>query len=181
MRSDQEPESVRRGRRGASRYRVTKAALAVVAGTFMTVGLSVSAAGASTLQPETLKTCETGSNNAYEYTGWCDGTGPTSYRVLATCTGNVGVYGVTRWDGDRRESTASCEINGLNQTLDNNWGYVLCSTGNGAGTYQGYVDKHGDISSVLLTWGNGNITTGGTLMCQYDVSQENSFNLGVAP
>jgi hypothetical protein len=164
-----------------SRYRLTKAALAVTAGTFLTVGLSISSAGASTLQPETLKTCETGSNNAYEYTGWCDGTGPTSYRVLATCTNNYGVYGVTRWDGDRRESTASCEINGLNQTLQNNWGYVLCSTSNGAGTYQGYVDKHGDISSVLLTWGNGNIVTGGNLMCQYDVSQENSFQLGVAP
>jgi hypothetical protein len=181
MRTAEEPVPARRRRLFTSRSRVTKAALAVTTGAFVTVGLSVSAAGATTLQPETLKTCKTGSNNTYEYTGWCDGTGPTSYRVLALCENGQAVAGIEKWDGDRTQSTASCELDGMNSTLNNDWGYVLCSNNNGAGTYQGYVDRHGDISGILYSWGSGSITNGGTLLCQYDTSQEFAFNPNVAP
>lgn len=196
MRSEQEPEPVRWRRLTGSRYRVTKAALAVVVGALLSVGLTMAPAGAAvtstakvatsgTVQPETLKTCETGTNNSYEYYGWCDGTGPTSYRAIAYCANEDAVYGVERWDGDRRLSYASCEVDGLNSTLAPNpngdWGYLLCSNGNGAGTYQGYVNKHGDISWMLLNWGNGNIATGGTTLCDIDTSGEAPFDPFVAP
>ena len=33
------------------------------------------------------------------------------------------------------------------------YGILLCSNSNGAGTYQGYIDRSGDISWILLNWG----------------------------
>jgi hypothetical protein len=196
MRSEQEPEPARWRRLTGSKYRVTKAALAVVVGALLSVGLTMAPAGAAvtstakvapsgTAQPETLKTCKIGTNNSYEYYGWCDGTGPTSYRAIAYCANEDAVYGVSRWDGDRRQSYASCEVDGLNSTLAPNpngdWGLLLCSNDNGAGTYQGYVNRHGDISWMLLNWGNGNIATGGTTLCDIDTNGEAPFDPFVAP
>jgi hypothetical protein len=40
--------------------------------------------------------------------GWCDGTGPNSYRAFALCDNGDYVYGAARWDGDRRGSYAYC-------------------------------------------------------------------------
>lgn len=65
----------------------------------------------ATATPDTLQTCYTGTNNTYEYYGWCDGTGPTSYRTIADCNSSVTgliAYGVERWDGDNRQSYADC-------------------------------------------------------------------------
>jgi len=144
------------------------------------VGLSVAPAGAavtssaqtsaSAVQPQTLSTCHTGTNNTYEYYVECYGTGPTSYRAIAYCTDGEVVLGLERWDGDDRDSYASCESNGLDSTLDVDWGILLCSNDNGSGTYQGYEDRHGDISQYLQNWGSGTIATGGTWACQYDTS-----------
>jgi hypothetical protein len=78
--------------------------------------------------------------------------------------------GILRWDGDSRMSYASCHSNGQNATIDANWGILLCSASNGSGTYQGYYDRHGDISQYLQAWGSGVIGTGGTWACQYDTS-----------
>lgn len=195
MRTAGEPEPARWWRPARSRHRIAKAALAGTVGLLLSAGLTMAPAGAAvtstakvtstnTAQPDTLKTCKTGANNSYEYHGWCDGTGPTSYRAIAMCTNGDAIYGVSRWDGDDRQSYASCEINGLNSTLNAalpDWGYLLCSNDNGAGTYQGYVNKHGDISWMLFNWGNGNIATGGTTLCDWDTNGENPFNPYQAP
>jgi hypothetical protein len=131
--------------------------------------------------PYTLKNCVTGANNTVEYYGWCDGTGPTSYRVIAYCTNGEAVFGLERWDGDRRQSYASCAISTVKSTLNEDWGYLLCSNDNGDGTYQGYVNRHGDLSWMLFNWGNGNIMTGGTTMCDWDTNAEVAFNPNAAP
>jgi hypothetical protein len=155
-------------------------------GLLLAVGLSMTPAGAavtstaqtsaSAVQPQTLSKCYTGTNNTYEYYVWCNGTGPTSYRAIAYCTDGEVVFGVERWDGDDRESYASCESNGLDSTLDANWGILLCSNGNGNGTYQGYYDRHGDISQYLQNWGGGTIATGGTWACSYDTAGTPAVN-----
>lgn len=179
MRTSQEPRPSR-WRRGLPRRRVISAALAVAAGLLLAVGLSVAPARAAVTstaqtsaradQPQTLSTCYTGTNNTYEYYVWCNGTGPTSYRAIAYCTDGEVVFGVERWDGDDRESYASCESNGLASTLNTDWGIILCSNDNGSGTFQGYYDRHGDISQYLQHWGNQSITAGGTWACEYDTS-----------
>jgi hypothetical protein len=184
-----------RWRSPRSRYRIIEAAIAVVAGLLLTAGLTMAPAQAAVTGgvpithngvalPATLKSCATGTNNTYEYYGWCDGTGPTSYRTIAYCANGEAVLGLERWDGDRRLSYASCEFGGMNSTLNPNqldWGYLLCSNNNGTGTYQGYADRHGDISWILFNWGNGNIQTGGTTLCEWDTSSENVINPNAAP
>ena len=109
--------------------------------------MSVTPAGAAVaaVHPDTLTVCYTGTNNTYEYYVWCNGTGPTSYRSIVYCADGQVVFGVERWDGDDRESYASCESNGLGSTLSDNWGIPLCSNDNGTGTYEGYDNRHGDI------------------------------------
>jgi hypothetical protein len=161
-----------RWRRGLPKRRVVGASLTAAAGVVLAVGMSVTPAGAavSAVHPQTLSTCKIGTNNTYEYYVWCDGTGPTSYRSIAYCADGEVVMGIERWDGDDRESYASCESNGLDSTLVENWGILLCSNNNGTGTYAGYEDRHGDISQYLQYWGNGTIATGGTWACQYDTS-----------
>jgi hypothetical protein len=146
----------------------------------LAVGLSVAPAGAaatstaqtsaSAIQPQTLSECNTGTNNAYEYYVWCTGSGPTSYRAIAFCTDGEVVFGAEHFDGDDTESYANCESNGLNSTLDENWGILLCSNNNGVGTYQGYYNRHGDISQYFLNWGSGTIATGGAWACEYDTT-----------
>jgi hypothetical protein len=153
---------------------------ALAAGVLLAMGLSMAPAGAAVtstahtsagmIQPATLSECYTGTNNSYEYYVWCNGTGPTSYRAIAYCADNEVVFGVERWDGDDRESYASCESNGLDSTLDENWGILLCTNDNGTGTYAGYYDRHGDISQYFQNWGDGTIATGGTWACEIDTS-----------
>jgi hypothetical protein len=156
--------------------------LTAAAGLLLAVGLSTAPAGAavsstgqtsvSAVQPQTLSSCPSGTNNSYEYYVWCNGTGPTSYRAIAFCADQEVVFGVLRWDGDRRQSYASCHIDNQNSTLDGNWGILLCSASNGSGTYQGYYNRQGDISQYLQAWGSGTIATGGTWACDYDTSGE---------
>lgn len=170
------PTPSRRSRRESPKRRITSAALAAAAGPLLAVGLSAAPAGAAVsgtaLGPQTLSSCETGTNNTYEYYTWCKGSGPTSYRAVAYCADGEVVLGVERWDGDNRESYASCENDNLNSTLDEDWGIILCSSNSGAGTYQGYYDRHGDIKKYLEAWGGGNVTTGGNWACEYYVSGE---------
>jgi hypothetical protein len=163
-----------------------KAAVTLAAGLPLAAGLSIAPAGAAVtsnvkapvsgaLQPETLTTCSTGANTAYSYHSWCGGTGPTSYRVIVHCANGELVLGVEYPDGtdpNKAQSTASCQYNNMNSTLQNDWGIILCSNNNGAGTYQGYRNRHDDISQYLLTWGNGNIATGGTYACELNTNGE---------
>jgi hypothetical protein len=168
------PEESRpsRRRRGLPKRRAIGAGLAAAAGVVLAVGMSVTPAGAAVaaVHPDTLTVCYTGTNNTYEYYVWCNGTGPTSYRSIAYCADGQVVFGVERWDGDDRESYASCESNGLGSTLSGNWGILLCSNDNGTGTYEGYDNRHGDISQYLQAWGSGSIPNGGTWACEYDTS-----------
>jgi hypothetical protein len=76
-------------------------------------------------------------------------------------------------------SNASCRINNMNSIVNQqkpDWGLLLCSDNNGNGTYQGYVNRHGDISWMLLNLGSGNIVTGGTALCDYNTTGTDSFN-----
>jgi hypothetical protein len=168
--------------RDSTKRGIISAVLTAAAGLLLAVGLSAAPAGAAVsgtghtsagaVQPQTLSSCPSGTNNSYEYYVWCNGTGPTSYRAIAYCSDGEVVFGVMRWDGDRRQSYASCEIDGQNSTLDTDWGILLCSNDNGSGAYQGYEDRHGDISQYLQAWGSGTIATGGTWACDYDTSGE---------
>lgn len=193
MRATGEPRSS--WRRHRPRYRIIKAALAVIAGLTLAAVFTTGPAGAtvtstaktastSSVRPDTLGTCKTGTNNAYEYYGWCSGTGPTSYRVIVYCENGDGVFGIQRADGNELDSLASCEFDGLDSTLNTtqpDWGYLECSNDNGDSTYDGYVDRHGDISWMLDYWGDGNIITGGDTMCNWDIYAESSFNPNAAP
>lgn len=195
MRTTEEPIPARR-RQARPRYRIIKAALAVTAGLLLTAAFTTTSARAavtstaktastSTVIPETLKSCPTGTNNTYEYYVWCDGTGPTSYRAVAMCADNNAVLGEERWDGDTRQSYATCHVDNLNSTLNStsypDWGILLCSNDNGAGTFQGYYDRHGDISWILQNWGNGNIGAGGTQLCEYSTTTRTYINPFQAP
>jgi hypothetical protein len=147
--------------------RIITAATTAAAG-LLALGMSAAPAGAA-ITPDTLTTCSTGSNNSYEYITWCAGTGPTSYRAVALCmTGEV-VLGVELADG-KQSSHASCQVDGMNSTLNTDWGILLCSNYNGTGTYAGYENRHYDISQFLQNWGNGNIAAGGTWACDFDTN-----------
>jgi hypothetical protein len=165
---------------------VISAALTVAAALLLAAGLSVTPAGAAVastgqtsahaVQPQTLSSCLTGENNTYLYKVWCKGSGPTSYRAIAYCTDGDVVFGAELPDGDDAQSFASCESNGLDSTLDENWGILLCSNNNGDGTYQGYYNRHGDISQYFQNWGDGTIATGGTWACEYDTNGTPAVN-----
>ena len=131
---------------------------------------STAQTSARAVQPQTLSSCLTGENNTYLYKVWCTGSGTTSYRSIAYCADGDVVFGVEFYDGADKWSVASCESNGLNSTLDENWGILLCSNNNGTGTYQGYYNRHGDISQYFQNWGSGTIATGGTWACEYDTN-----------
>jgi hypothetical protein len=88
--------------------------------------------------------------------------------------------GVERWDGNKAQSEADCQSE-ENTTLGADWGILLCSNNNGDGTYQGYYNRHYDISWMLFNWGNGNIMTGGTTICDWDANGETAFNPNAAP
>ncbi len=174
-----------------SRHRITKVVLALTLGLLLTAGFATAPARAAVTGtakaspigkiPDTLKSCAIGTNKGYEYVSWCDGRGPTSYRAIAYCANGSGTFGIERWDGDRRQSYANCQIDGMNSTLNGDWGIILCSTDNGTGTFQGYLNRQGDISWILLNWGNGNIVTGGTTFCEYNTTGEAAFNPNAAP
>ena len=101
--------------------------------------------------PDTLSSCLTGVNNSYEFYTWCKGTSPTAYRTVAYCADGDAVLGVEYADGSGNLSYANCDsTDSLDSTLNTGtgggWGILLCSNSNGAGTYQGYYDRSGDIS-----------------------------------
>jgi hypothetical protein len=47
-------------------------------------------------------------DNATAFGGWVDGNGPDTYAACARCNSGQVTCGVTRWCGDRRQSTATC-------------------------------------------------------------------------
>jgi len=126
---------------------------------------------AAAAAPQTLSSCLAGVNNAYEFYTWCKGTSPTSFRTIAYCADSEAVMGVEDADGSGSLSYADCTMDGLASTLDANWGILYCSNDNGTGTYAGYHDTSGDISLLLANWGNGDITTGGTDLCDYSIGE----------
>lgn len=186
-----------RGRWSRSGRGLVKASLTVAAGVCLSAGLAAAPAGASVMnsaktspastakaapaaaiQPLTLGSCDIGNNNYYEYWSWCSGSGPTSSRSIAQCADGNFVLGPEHLDGDKNVSKASCQVDGLGSTLDTNWGILLCSNDNGAGVYQGYYDRHGDISQLLSNWGGGptnpnSITAGGTYLCDFSATVGN--------
>jgi hypothetical protein len=86
---------------------VTSATLAALA----TAGLAAGPAAAATVRPNTsfIGTCYPFRSTA-SGGGWCDGNGPNwVYQARVYCANGVDYTGVTRWAGDRRGSTATCE------------------------------------------------------------------------
>ena len=169
------------GRRGR---RVTAVAL-VTAGVLLAPGLTASAGAAAsstakaavTPHAVTLPACLTGVHNSYEFYTWCQGTSPASYRTIAYCANGDAVLGIEYADGSGNLSYADCSsTGGLNSTLNADWGILECSNYNGSGTYQGYVDTSNDISWILLNLGSGNITTGGTTLCDYSIGAATAIN-----
>lgn len=162
-------------------------------GLLLAAGLSTAPAGASatstaktspagTVQPQTLSSCLAGMNNSYEFYTWCKGTSPTSFRTIAYCADGEGVLGAEYQDGSGSLSYANCQIDGLNSTLNADWGILWCSNNNGTGTYQGYANRaSGDISWMLAAWGNGSISTGGTTICEWDTNNETYLPMNAAP
>lgn len=188
MRTAKEPQPAEGRRPAKSRYRNAKVALAVTAAPLLAAGFMTTSARADVI-PDALRTCTVGANSTYEYHGWCQGSGPTSYRAIAFCTAagapagsqGEGVYGLERWDGDSRQSYANCHHVSSTERLTEDWGYLLCSNNNGTGSYQGYVTRHGNISWILLNLGGGPtvpnaIQNGGTALCDWDLGEENWFN-----
>ncbi|HET9173516.1 MAG TPA: hypothetical protein VFN97_29055 [Actinospica sp.] len=147
-------------------------------------GAAVTHPVAHTVAPRTVTTpvCLTGMSNAYEFYTWCQGSSPAAYRTIAYCANGDAVLGVEYADGSGNLSYADCSATGgLNSTLSANWGILLCSDSDGAGTYAGYHDTSGDISGLMLNWGNGNITTGGTTLCDYSTGQATAVNPNTPP
>lgn len=162
------------------------AAAAVVAGVVLAPSLTASAGAAvtHTVAPRTvtLPACLTGQSNSYEFYTWCQGSSPASYRTIAWCANGDAVLGVEYADGSGNLSYADCSgTDSLGSTLNTDWGILLCSDYNGAGTYQGYVDTKGDISWIALNWGSGNITTGGTTLCDYSAGAAVAVNPNTPP
>lgn len=169
------------------------AAVMAAAGLVMALGLTTPAGAvvasvantppAPTATPDTLASsgCLTGENNSYEFYTWCKGTSPTSFRTIAYCADSDAVLGVEYADGSGNLSYADCSsTGGLDSTLGTgtnaDWGILLCSNYNGTGTYQGYIDRSGDISWILGLWGSGNITDGGNTLCEYSISVPAAIN-----
>lgn len=187
-----EPRHARWRLPGRLGRREVTTALAVTAALLLAASLSIAPAGAAVTAiahtppaaaaaPLALTSCLTGESNSYEFYTWCKGTSPTSFRTIALCANGNAVLGVEYADGSGQLSYDDCTLNGQNSTLNADWGTLLCSNSNGAGTYQGYDDRSGDISWILLNWGNGNITTGGTTLCDYSTSVAAVINPNVAP
>jgi hypothetical protein len=177
------------GTSGRRARRLTAGALAAAA-LLAAPGLTTSAQAATTgtakapanAHPETIPTCLTGYHNSFEFYTWCQGDNTAGFRTIAFCADGDAVLGVEYADGSGSISYADCSATGgLKSTLDANWGVLECSAYNGAGTYAGYVDSSGDISSIMLNWGGGNITTGGTTLCDYSIGQAVAVNPNTAP
>ncbi len=60
------------------------------------------------------------------------------------------MFGAEEADGSRLLSIADCQVGGSTLTLGTGWGIIECSNYNGSGTFQGYINKIGDISSIML-------------------------------
>lgn len=161
----------------------------MAAGLLLAPSLAASA-GAATSGPTTVfaspnattnTTCLKGYSNSYEFYSWCKGTSPASYRTIAICANGNAVLGVEYAVNSGNLSYADCSSAGMGSTLNADWGILMCSNYNGTGTYQGYVDTSGDISWILLNWGAGNITTGGTTLCDYSIGQATAVNPSTPP
>jgi hypothetical protein len=150
----------------------------VTGGLLLAAGLSPSSAGAAVTTaakpvPATAAastpTCDTGIHNTYEYYTLCTSSGSNYYRAVAHCAdGNIAL-GAEFQLGSKTVSVATCKAESGLDPADN-WGLLFCSSNSGAGTYQGYLNKSGDISQYLVQVGSGTIATGGTYMCDIDTN-----------
>jgi hypothetical protein len=159
------------GRRG---IRIT-AATVMAAGVLLAPGLATTADAATSsavvADTTTPTTCSKGYANTYEFYTLCKGTSPAGYRTIAYCANGEAVLGVEYAVNSGSISYADCAATGgMNSTLSTlGWGILYCSNFNGSGSFGGYFDTTGDISTILLNWGAQNITTGGTTLCEYSI------------
>jgi hypothetical protein len=124
---------------------------------------------AATAAASAIPTCDAGINNGvYEY--YTDCTAGTYYaRTVLQCQDDNLALGAEELGSSRTVSVSNCKNDdGLN-TADN-WGVLYCSSNDGDGTYEGYTDESGDISTFLSTIGGGNIPDGGDYVCEYDAT-----------
>lgn len=126
--------------------------------------------------PDTISSCDTGVNDAYQYAGRCTGTSASVFRTVAYCANGMLALGEEHHADVAENSTASCQVNNMNSTLDSDWGFLICSNNLGTGTYQGYYLRHGDISRWLYQLGKGSVPNGGTILCQYGTSIQTSIS-----
>jgi hypothetical protein len=156
------------------------------------VKTAAQAGAAATTAAATAPTCLTGEANSYEWYTYCKGTSPASFRVVAACADFQGVVGAEYTDSTGNISYANCAATGgLGSTLamgtTAEYGIVLCSKTGGTGAYEGYIDRKGDISTILYNWGGGAmdpstaIANGGTLMCDWSDSVPAIINLSAPP
>jgi hypothetical protein len=92
-------------RRSAARPRVVRLLTGITA--FLVAALmSVTAAPPA---QAVIGPCYVTRYTDYQFSAWCNGRGPDSYRVWVKCNPGGYVYdGVWRWFGDRRGSIAQC-------------------------------------------------------------------------
>lgn len=180
MRTPDESRSARRPGKPARRF--ARAGLAAAVGLLLAAGMSASSAGAAvkpTVKAATvvraaaaaataIPTCDTGIHNNYEYYTDCTA-GTYYYRTVAQCADGNLALGAEDLGSSKTVSRSTC-LNDSDLNSADNWGLLFCSSNSGNGTYEGYSNESGDISQFLLTTGNGTIATGGTYMCDIDVS-----------
>jgi hypothetical protein len=189
VRTPDESRSARR--QGKPARRVAKTGLAAAVGLLLAAGMSASSAGAAVKPTEkaatvvraataaaAIPTCDTGIHNNYEFYTDCTA-GTYYYRTVAQCAdGNIAL-GAEDLGSSKTVSRSTCEDDSDLNSADN-WGLLYCSSNSGDSTYEGYLNESDDISQFLLTTGNGTIATGGTYMCDIDVS-ESTVIADVAP
>jgi hypothetical protein len=88
----------------------------------------------------------------------CPGEGTLTGTLIGTLAGILAGIVRCRWDGDDASPTPADP----DSKLDENWGILLCSNDNGDGTYEGYHDRHVDISQYFQNWRDGTIAIGVT-------------------
>jgi hypothetical protein len=134
---------------------------------------------AATAAASAIPTCDAGvTNGVYEY--YTDCTAGTYYaRTVAQCADGNLALGAEELGSSRTVSVSTCKNDsGLNSA--DNWGILYCSSDDGDGSYEGYLDESGDISQFLSTVGSGDISTGGTYICEYDATGQTEI-ADVAP
>ena len=167
-------------------------ALAAGAGKTPTVrkGEVMLAPGVAAPATTTPVSCSSQSYSA-DFWGYCTGgASGENFRTVSYCANDAVMAGWGRANSVIA-SMSDCAAAGNDSTMstatstgasDPLTGFVLCSAGGGAGTYAGYYEEAGDISSLLSVIGEAEdpgssgataITDGGQYLCAADYQYEN--------